>query len=321
MQRSTGFLWVVALASAGVSAGLWMNLRAERELTAELRVRLDRAIEPSPATPVAAPAATPKIHSTTSIAVAEIPASAAANQPAHRTSFTQEEWMASQRRLLSDPRYREAWFEQQRLQQAGYRERLIDLLGFSAEQADVVIDLGIERQLTWQFQTPPDPMTEEYLREQKERAEAAQRTEKARLREVLGEAKYARFQDYLESSMSRQQVDRLRTQLSGADALRDDQIEPLIAAIHAEQAQMSKDMLAYRDTLSWDGDSSASMQKLSERQTEEIKAVNARIRNAAGAILGSGQLEQLDAMLKRDLASHEAQVRMQRIQSKVDPRP
>ena len=51
MQKSTVFLLVMALASAGVSAGLWMELRAERELNAELSERLNVAA----ATPIAAP--------------------------------------------------------------------------------------------------------------------------------------------------------------------------------------------------------------------------------------------------------------------------
>ncbi len=49
MQKSTVFLLVVALASAGVSAGLWMELRAERALNAELGERLNAAM----ATPIA----------------------------------------------------------------------------------------------------------------------------------------------------------------------------------------------------------------------------------------------------------------------------
>ena len=36
MQKSTIFLLIMALASAGVSAGLWMQLRAERALNADL---------------------------------------------------------------------------------------------------------------------------------------------------------------------------------------------------------------------------------------------------------------------------------------------
>ncbi len=44
MQKSTVFLFIMALASAGVSAGLWMQLRAERALNAELSERLNAAL-------------------------------------------------------------------------------------------------------------------------------------------------------------------------------------------------------------------------------------------------------------------------------------
>ena len=50
------------------------------------------------------------------------------------------------------------------------------------------------------------------------------------------------------------QVDRFRTQLTGADMLRDDQVEPLIAALHVEHAQMQQELQEYRETLSWEGD-------------------------------------------------------------------
>ena len=87
------------------------------------------------------------------------------------------------------------------------------------------------------------------LRQQKERLEAEERAYQAKLRELLGEEKSAQLQSYMESRQTRMQVDRFRMQLTGADLLRDDQVEPLIAALHAEQAQMQQELQEYRDTL------------------------------------------------------------------------
>ena len=48
---------------------------------------------------------------------------------------------AYQRRMLQQPKYREAWRAQQRLRYARRRENVIRLLGFTPEEADAVIEL------------------------------------------------------------------------------------------------------------------------------------------------------------------------------------
>jgi hypothetical protein len=325
MRTSTLLLSAAALAGATASALLWSELRSERDLNAELTARLEQ-VSRIPAAEATASAATPSPAVTTRVEPANAPPAAAisvstesAATPNRATPGTPEDWMARQRRLLNDPRYRDAWREQQRIQSESRREKMIELLGLSGEQADAIIDLGIDRQMSWQLQARPQSMTEETARQQKEKAEADERAFQAKLLEILGPEKRQRYQDYIASSGTRQQVERLRSQLSGADLLRDDQVEPLIAAIHTEQSQMSNELQAYRETLSWDGDTSASIQKFAEHQTAAMKATQARIRTSAGAILSSGQLKQLDEMLKRDLARHEAMLRMQRIQSKLEP--
>ena len=95
-------------------------------------------------------------------------------------------------------------------------------------------------------------------------------------------------------------------------------MEPLIAALHGEQAKMQKEMEEYRETLSGESDAMASSRQLAERQTELMKAAHGRMHSAASGILSSAQLEKLDAMLKRDLERLEAQQRMSRIQSKME---
>ena len=59
----------------------------------------------------------------------------------------------------------------------------------------------------------------------------------------------------MESRGTRMQVDRFRTQLSGVDTLRDDQVEPLIAALNVEDAQMRKSLSEFRDSRVRDGNS------------------------------------------------------------------
>jgi len=324
MQKSTVFLLVVALASAGVSAGLWMDLRAERALNAELGERLNAAM----ATPIArAPVANPSAEPATIVApvaatAAPGPAPVRAAEPAAAKAgmVAQQDWQARQRRLMSDPRYLEAFREQQRLQLATRRENFIRLLGFTPEQADAAIDLSIERQMAWQ-EANMHMASEDPSQQQKERLDAKEREYQAKLRDLLGEAKTAELENYMESRQTRMQVDQFRTQLTGGDALRDDQVEPLIATLHGERSQMQQELEEYRASFAADDNSEASQRKYNERQTALLKATHDRMRTAASAILSQSQLQKLDAMLKRDLERHEAQQRMARIQSKLEPPP
>jgi hypothetical protein len=309
MQKSTIFLLIIALASAGVSAGLWMELRAERTLNLELGERLKvaeaRPIAQQPVVnlPAEPPAVAVPAVAEVSRATAAMPAEPEVARPARPSP---EHWQNRQRQLMSDPKYREAFREQQRLQLATRRDNFIRLLGFTPEQADAAIDLSIERQMNWSAGIP------------QEHAESEERTYQAKLKELLGDEKSAQLQAYMESRQSRYLVDRFRIQLAGNDLLRDDQVEPLIAALHAEQAQMQKDLQQYRDTSGSESDAMAAQRQFAERQIEAMKTSYKRMHAAASGILSSSQLARLDAMLKRDLERHEAQQRMARAQSKLE---
>lgn len=321
MQKSTVFLLVVALASAGVSAGLWMQLRAERTLNAELGERLAAAtatpVTPAPVT--TAPAApSPSI---TPVVATDTPAPIATAEPAIAKPPRvggPEDWQTRQRRLMSDPKFREAFREQERLRLATRRENFVRLLGFTPEQADAVIDLSIERQMDSQRRMPSGEMTAEEILRRNDSMEADEREHEAKLRNLLGDTKAAQLETYMESRQTRMQVDRFRMQLGGADPLREDQVEPLIAALHTEQAKMQEDLQAHRETANSASDPVASQRQFAERQAEAMKAAHKRMHSAAAPILSSAQLEKLDAMLKRDLERHEAQQRMSRIQSKFE---
>ncbi len=84
---------------------------------------------------------------------------------------------------------------------------------------------------------------------------------------------------------------------------------------------MQQELEEYRASFAADDNSEASQRKYNERQTALLKATHDRMRTAASAILSQSQLQKLDAMLKRDLERHEAQQRMARIQSKLEPPP
>src|SRR5688572_14937083 len=142
MQKSAVFLLVMALAGAGVSAGLWMQLRTERALNADLSEQ-PRVATATPITPQAVVSPTPELP----VVIAPVPATARASipspaEPASENQMPVErgDWQARQRQLMSDPKYRQAFRDTQRLRLATRRENLIRLIGMSPEQADAVID-------------------------------------------------------------------------------------------------------------------------------------------------------------------------------------
>ena len=316
MRRTLYLLGVMICGLSAASIYLWLELDEERAANAQLRAQLEtQAVMPASGQPaeaaVTAPAVTlPSPTPAASTANAETPA------PSHVTG-RQEDWDAYRRRMMLDPRYREVQREQSRLALAPRRANLVRLLGMTPAQADAVIDLQIERE--WQqADQMVNPATEELRQQQRQIAEAQEKVFQAKLQEMLGQEKNARLQHYMESRQSRMQVDTFRTQLSGADSLRDDQIEPLIEALHAERAQMRDELEQYRETLNFDGDSTDEWQRYSERQRELMKDMHAGMHASAAAILSSSQLEQLDAALDRELQRHETKMRMSKLQSKLD---
>lgn len=316
MRKSSLVLSIALVASLASAAWCWKELQAERSRNAELVARLTsartaEASVPGPpsmaaATPVAAPTATP----------AAMPAPAI--EPSQVVQGTQSEWDAYQARLMRDPKYREARREQERLAFAPRRANLIRLLGLSPAQADAAIELQLDRDARWNDVYRMEVATNDARFERRARLEAVDQAYQDRVRALLGEDKRAQLESYMDSRQSRMQVDRFRSELSEANALRDDQVEPLIAALHAEREQMQNELQEFSDTLSWEGDQRETWKRYTERQDELMKSMNERMHSSASAVLTNAQLDALDAMLRREFARFEAQQRVNRIQSKLE---
>jgi hypothetical protein len=313
MRKSEVLLAISLVGSIAVSMWLWGELRTERTRNAELSARLDSLPEGVPAPQAAA---APEPISTVTSPAAPTPADPATAPAADVAQRTDEDPGAYQRRMLKQPKYREAWRAQLRLNYALRRENVIRLLGFTPEQADAVIELAIDDTLRWIERTRPDPITDEYRQQEAAWIEQDKREDQDKLRGLLGEQKLAQFQEYMESRATRTQVDQLRPLFTGADAIRDDQVEPLIAALHVERAGMQRELNEYRETVDWT-DPQAS-QQAGEHQVELLKATYNRMHSAAAPVLSGSQLNRLDALLKRDLERQEAEMRMRRIRMKAN---
>jgi hypothetical protein len=320
MRKSTVLLSIALLASAASAVGFWQALRAERARTAELGAQLERqGLELQRVTEAAASSARTPEPAAAQLAVATSPAPAASPATSPKSEMgAREDWEAAQRRLLRDPRYREALREQERLKLAQKRSNMVRLLGFTPEQADAAIDLDIDQQLLWREGNSSQNSTPEAMKAMRARHEAAEREHQDKLRALLGEEKRLRLQGYMESRESRMQVEDLRSALTAADALRDDQIEPLIAALHLERSQAQAELREFRDTLSWEGVNNESWRSYGERKVELMKSMNSRMLSSASSLLTQAQLEALKQHLREDLAQVEAQQRMSHIQTKLE---
>jgi hypothetical protein len=316
MRKSSILLSALALAGAAVSASLWLELRAERERNTELLARLDVARAEPAAHESAAKSQNrgQAVTSPTEVNLESADTSAYVSQPTQE----EEDLEVAQRRHLRDPKYREAWREERRLAQSWLREDLIKLVGFTPEQADKVVDLSVDGQLRALERTVPDPVTAEYEQKRRAEDETAEITYQAKLRELLGADGVGRLQAYFESRGTRHQVGQLRNELTGANALRDDQVEPLIAALQVERSRMERELATYREAADPEDVSDASARKYAELYAEQLKSAHDRMHISAAAILSHAQLETLDTMLRRERERSDAERRMSRIQSRLD---
>jgi hypothetical protein len=317
-MRKPSLLSSIALVAAvACAAWCWNELRAERARSAALVAQLESARAAAILAPRSppSPAASPVAVSNTTTAPGAAPATIS---PAKEVQGTQPDWESYQARLMRDPKYREARREQERLALAPRRANLIRLLGLSPAQADAAIELQLDRDAQWNDAYRMEVVTDEDRFERRARLEAVDQAYQDRVRTLLGEDQRARLESYMESRASRMQVDRLRSELTEANALRDDQVEPLIAALHTEHAQMQNDLQEFSDTLSWEGDQRETWKRYTERQAELMKSMNERMHSSASALLTNAQLDALDDLLRREYARFEAQQRVNRIQSKLD---
>jgi len=306
MRKPVIILSVALLANSALAMWLGQELREQRELNAALADEVSRLqsasrqpVQPTPASPPSAP--TPQSTTTTSPISTPV---AAVEGPVH-VQGTEKEWESQRRRLFQDAQYRDAWREERRLGYARHRDNLMRILGFTAEQADGVVALTVERELA---------------RRQKELAPSEVSAEEAafqdELRALLGEQQRQKLANYMESRPTRTMVDLWRSEFAGTDALREDQIEPLIAALHVERAQTRKTLNEYRESLRGTGNGNLP-ELYGERETEELRAMHQRMHDGAATVLTFSQLERLDALLERQRERREHELRMDRLQRKV----
>jgi hypothetical protein len=314
-HKLLSLLCFIAVAFAAASAWLWLQLREERARNAELTARLSVPAPTLPRMPAPEQSRAP---------VAPVPppssppSASARSSDAERDQRIQEvlatrSWQERQRRLLQDPRYVEEVKRQQRMMQASHREHATRSVGLSDAQFDAAVDLWAEREIALQHarNQGADGSDTRAARD------AADQAYEASLRNLLDEPLASRWKRYRDSLPTRMRVTSLRAQLAGADALREDQFEPLIEAMEVEQSQLRQELRRRRAEVETGATPLDSMD-YQQREIELFEATKKRVLAAASPILSSSQLEQLAAMYEQEIEGRRANLRISRLQQKIE---
>ncbi len=317
MRKSEALLTIALLGSAATSLWLWSELRSERARLAELTAR--------PTTADSTLADTTSV--TNSASDAEKHAASDGDPPAASSSRSRDEASVTydpneqERRLTRNPAYREVWQRKRRLElQTGLRD-MQSVLGISREKSDEVITYLVDSELRGLEKPWPNPTNDEELRQRRIDIEASKRKREAELTAILGAQTATRFQEFSDSMPSRYQAYELRTALgNGAEALRDDQFEPLISAMYAEQ-QFSRQV--YDDFRRTQGTKeSTPRQQAAQRAKYEELVIDTERRTlvAASGVLSSAQLAALEKMMQSKREVRAAQENLWRMQAELSSR-
>jgi hypothetical protein len=211
--------------------------------------------------------------------------------------------------MLKDPDYRKARLAQMRLRMPDIYPGLAEALGLSPEQSDKFFDLLLQGELDQASNNivpGPDGLIDTaQLQAQQMAQREAKAKQEAALASMLGNAGYARWQEYQQTQSARQQVNQLgRTLAAAGMPLTSAQMKPLIDAVVAEQSRLREDR---RATLI---NAPARTLQASEVALDRQAESNRRILDVAAGHLDARQLELFRASLEAQLGMNRATSRL-----------
>jgi len=315
MRKSTVLLGFIALAcalSAGWSA--W-QLRAERERVVLLERQLVASrVSPRMSTPATLRAVT---QSSAMPAPAPSDSTASADDASAQAEIAKQRELRDHLRavqqheseLMRDPAYRKSRMDDWRRRYAQTRADAIRVMGLTPEEADRLIDLLIERNFSGVQLTglPGEPLNEQAHVEMKRINEQHE----VRMRELLGDEKYQRWQWYQKTAGERNEVSLFRAQLSTTSTpLQEHQADALVDALYVERRRRDREYDEYATAAGITNRYVVAPQDR-QRWIELEKDSNQRIHDQMSGSLTRDQLESLDAMLTANVAPAEAALRLQ----------
>ena len=302
---SAGLVVVAAI----VTAMLWFKLRAERAVTAGLQVELERSLAQrqipaaparmdapplvdkpdAPAVPAAAPPASPAVASNAGSRAAAVPAG-----------------VITEAELLKDPAYQKARLAMLRSSIEQTYPGLVEELELTGEEADRVFNLLAESQMamTALASSPTGNMQQDEAAtatQIRRGLQVLQAQQSQSLREMLGETRYAQWQEYQQTRSTRMQASAYANAIAQAGAPLDGpQLRTLTSAMIGEQKAMQQALLELGRTVN--ADSAESRAQAQEALRNRRSESNQRILDAAATRLSAQQLSLLRAQVEQQEA-------------------
>jgi len=226
--------------------------------------------------------------------------------------------------LMKDPEYRAAMRAQQKMMLSVRYSDLSEALQLQPEEASKLLDLLAEQQAAMMNRPPlfasgatPDPAA---VDEWRQRMEQQRIDNEAQIANLLGEGKMQEWKEYQGSEGARMQVAQLRQVLANsAEPLRQDQVQPLVKAVAAEQKR-TMEATQRMTPASARQMTRADQLALMEKSFEQTAQTHQRLHDTAAGHLSSQQLEQFDQMLKQQADMQRISLRMMRASAEAEAR-
>lgn len=306
----------LAVMGGVVSVHLWRELRAEREMTAQLRAGMEQLRAGNSIQPATARFAASQQPSGVAAAPVPEPQGAAVSAgPANSLASALALSILDQREMMNDPEYRKAQLAQLRLSLRQSYPGLVEELGLSAEEADRLFTLLAEGQMEMSNVNlvagpggAPDPVAMEAANR---RRQELQQQQEQQVQAMLG-GRYGQWQDYQKTRPARTQVASLaRTFESIGTPITTEQSRSLLPLYVAEQERQREESSRMQ------GETPDGRPDLARRMEEQANAQierNRRLVEGARSILNARQLEALQTTLDQQVTIARLSARMARQQ-------
>jgi hypothetical protein len=304
---------VLAFVLAMVSANLWRELRAERDLNAQLHAQVeasairDAGHVPTQRVDVRAdePPATAKNGGATESTPRPLQAAAAGPTAANTIN--------SVRDLMQDPEYRKARLIQAKMTLKRTYTDVAEELGLSEKEVEQLFDLLAEQQIGPNLSLPmgPDGQPDRQAMEEMARQrQAAQRKNEEAVAALIGPARQTKWQEYQLSLSARNRASQMSGMLASSGyPLTEAQVRPLTAALIAEEKYVREQQGPARQSMPMNAESFLRSQEDSISRQEES---NRRYLETAAPYMTSRQLSLVKEVLEQQIAISRASARMQR---------
>jgi hypothetical protein len=354
MNRSIVVLAGTTLAFGSASAYFWQAQRAANERGTALESRIEEletklaAAQPLPPVPLAqTPFTAPPPQDAEPAPRKPVRAPSVSNGPKvagtippalHRGFGQPAPVFRSMRmdKLMEDPEYREAMRSQHRMSMSSRYPDIGEALNLQPDQVDKLMDLLTDQEIAGMSRTQPpfsqdgrapDPTA---MQEWGKQMQKQQRDNEAQIAALLGDAGVQEWKDYQQTLGARMQVKQLRSVMEGSsDPIRSDQMQPLVAAMAAEQRRaMESQMQNLRNNMgqrpalvgSQIQMTSGNRVAMIEQSLEQTVQNHERMRDAVAPYLSPRQLEHFDKYQKQQLDMQHASLRMMKLQAEAEAR-